>query len=131
MTGYPAAELVASHVDLIFAQSGHAALAPARTTKTVPIVFANVSDPVATGIVHELAHPGGNVTGASNLATELIPQRLEILKLLVPNFVAYGFDYDPTEAPETRVEVLRAQEAARVLGLELLGRPVRTVEDAD
>ena len=125
-----AAELVASRVDLIFAQAENAALAAAKTTRTLPIVFANVGDPVASGLVRELAHPGGNVTGVSNLATELIPKRLEILKWLVPSLRRVWAVYDSTEAPETRVAVLRAREAASVLGLELLVRPVRTAEEA-
>lgn len=124
-----AAELVASRVDLIYAQAENAALAAARTTNTLPIVFANVGDPVASGIVRELSHPGGNVTGVSNLATELVPKRMEILKLLVPNLRRVWAIYDPTEAPETRVAVARAQVAATALGLELLVRPVRTAEE--
>jgi putative ABC transport system substrate-binding protein len=125
-----AAELVANRVDLIFAQAETATLAAARATKTIPIVFANVGDPVASGIVRELAHPGANVTGVSNLTTELVPKRLEILKSLVPNLRRVWAVYDPIGGPETGAQVLRAQEAARVLGLELLARPVRTAEEA-
>jgi putative ABC transport system substrate-binding protein len=125
-----AAELVANRVDLIFAQAETAALSAARATRTIPIVFANVGDPVASGIVSELAHPGANVTGVSNLTTELVPKRLEILKSLVPNLRRVWVVYDPMGGPETRAEVLRAQEAARVLGLELLTRPVGTAEEA-
>ena len=125
-----AAELVAIRVDLIFAPGDNAALAAARATKTIPIVFAGVADPVASGIVRGLAHPGGNVTGVSNPTTELVPKRLEILKSLVPNLRRVWVVYDPMGGPETRAELLRAQEAARVLGLELLTRSVRTAEEA-
>lgn len=124
------AALVASRVDLIFAQAETAALAAAKATTTIPIVFANVADPVASGIVRDLAHPGGNVTGVSNLATELVAKRLEILKTLVPKLQRVWAVYDPAAGAETRVEVLRAQEGAKALGLELLVRPVQTAEEA-
>ncbi len=125
-----AAALAASRVDLIFAQAETATLAAAKATSTIPIVFANVADPVASGIVRDLAHPGGNVTGVSNLATELVPKRLEILKAMVPKLQRVWAIYDPSAGPETRVELLRAQEGAKALGLELLARLVRTAEEA-
>ncbi|MEO5698929.1 MAG: ABC transporter substrate-binding protein [Casimicrobiaceae bacterium] len=124
-----AAELVASRVDVIFAAAENAALATAKVTKSIPIVFANVGDPVAAGIVRELAHPGGNITGVSNLTTELVPKRLEILKALAPRLRRVWAVYDPTAA-ESRTEVQKAREAAKALGLELEVRLVSTADEA-
>ena len=79
-----AAELVALKVDVIVAGSTIAALAAKQATRTIPIVFAAAGDPVASGLVASLARPGGNVTGLSLLAPELIGKRLELLKQAVP-----------------------------------------------
>ena len=75
-----AAELVRLKVDAIITGSTPAAQAAKRATTTIPIVMANVSDPVAMGLVASLARPGGNVTGLSNLAPDLAGKRLELLK---------------------------------------------------
>ncbi len=79
-----AAALVKAGVDLIFTADEEATRAGKAATQTIPIVFTGVGDPVAAGIVASVAHPGGNVTGVSNLATELVPKQLEILKAIVP-----------------------------------------------
>jgi putative tryptophan/tyrosine transport system substrate-binding protein len=73
-----AAELVGLKVDVIFVGGGTlAALAAMQATRTVPIVFAGVADPVGSGLVTSLARPGGNVTGSSLLVPELGGKRLE------------------------------------------------------
>src|SRR5438552_6156909 len=80
-----AAELVALKVDVIFAGGTPHALAAKQATRTVPIVFTGVSDPVTDGLVTSLARPGGNVMGLSLLVTlELVGKRLELLKQAVP-----------------------------------------------
>jgi ABC-type uncharacterized transport system substrate-binding protein len=80
-----AAELVALKVDLIFVAGGtRVTLIGMQTTKTIPIIFANVGDPVESGLVTNLARPGGNVTGLSSLGPELVSKRLELLKQAVP-----------------------------------------------
>ena len=80
-----AAELVALKVDVIFVGGGtRVTLAAMQATKTIPIVFAGVGDPVESGLVTSLARPGGNVTGLSTIAPELIGKRLELLKQAVP-----------------------------------------------
>ncbi len=75
-----AAELVRLHVDLIFAGSTAASLAARDATKTIPIVFVGVADPVGAGLVASLARPGGNITGRSTQNAELGPKRLELLR---------------------------------------------------
>jgi putative ABC transport system substrate-binding protein len=123
-----AAELVKAGVDLIVTTSEHATRASMAATQKIPIVFTNVGDPAAAGLVKEIAHPGGNVTGVSSLSTELAPKRLEILKALVPSlrrvWAIYSAD-DVAHLPAIR----QAQEAAPVLKLELIVRPVRTPEE--
>jgi ABC transporter substrate binding protein len=75
-----AAEVVQTKVDVIVANTTMAALAAKKATKTIPIVFASVSDPVGAGLVTSLARPGENVTGLTQLAPEVGGKRLELLK---------------------------------------------------
>jgi len=80
-----AAELVSRKVDVIVALSGTpTALAAKNATSTIPIVFINVGDPVGMGFIASLAKPGGNITGFSNISTELTAKQLELLSELVP-----------------------------------------------
>jgi len=85
-----AADLVRLKVDIIVVTGTPTALAAKSATTTVPIVMASVADPVGVGLVASLARPGGNVTGFSNLATELDTKRLEILKDAVPKLARVG-----------------------------------------
>lgn len=75
-----ASELVRLKVDVIFTQGTPATQAAKEATKTIPIVMTNVSDPVGTGLVASLAHPGGNVTGLTNVLSDLGGKQLELLK---------------------------------------------------
>jgi len=76
-------ELVRIKVDILFAVTRLAALAAQRATKTIPIVFMAVADPVGSKLVDTLARPGGNITGLANMALELTPKRFELLKEVV------------------------------------------------
>jgi putative ABC transport system substrate-binding protein len=106
-----AADLVRLKVDLIVGTSGPSALAAKRATSTIPIVMANVGDPVGAGLVASLARPGGNVTGLSGLAVELNTKRLEILKDAVPKLVRVGLLRLPqrNESISTQLQTERAQ----------------------
>ena len=79
-----AAELIRLKVDLIVATGSQAALPAMRATTTIPIVAPNTGDPVATGLVTNLAHPGGNVTGTAFFQPEVNAKRLELLKEALP-----------------------------------------------
>jgi putative tryptophan/tyrosine transport system substrate-binding protein len=78
-----AAELVQIKVDILFTVTRLAALAAQRATKTIPIVFMAVADPVGSKLIDTLARPGGNITGLSNMALELTPKRIELLREVV------------------------------------------------
>src|SRR5215471_4906878 len=79
-----AAELVRLKVDVIVAGGGPAVPALKQATTTIPIVMAASGDPVADGLVHSLAHPGGNITGLSLQSPESTAKRFELLKEIVP-----------------------------------------------
>jgi putative ABC transport system substrate-binding protein len=85
-----AADLVRLKVDLIVVTAEPPAAAAKGATTTIPIVMANVGDPVGSGLVASLARPGGNVTGLSGLAVELNTKRLEVLKDAVPKLARVG-----------------------------------------
>jgi putative ABC transport system substrate-binding protein len=73
-----AAELVRLKIDVLVTVTTNAALAAKNTTRTIPIVFLGVTDPVAAGLVDSLAHPGGNRTGITNIASVLTGKRLNV-----------------------------------------------------
>src|SRR5262245_32760246 len=85
-----AAELVRQKVNLIVATGRAPAFAAKNATTIIPIVMTGFPDPVGEGLVASLAQPGGNVTGFSNLASELTSKRLEILKDAVPKLTQVG-----------------------------------------
>jgi putative tryptophan/tyrosine transport system substrate-binding protein len=89
-----AARLVEHKVDVIVTASAPAILAAKRATAKIPIVFAASSDPISTGLVASLAHPGGNVTGLSLMASDLSAKRLELLITLVPRLRRIGVLWD-------------------------------------
>jgi len=79
------AELVRRNVDVIFTHSTPSVIAAKQATSVTPIVFARVGAPVAAGLVTSLARPGGNVTGVSNLSSDLGSKRLELLREVAPD----------------------------------------------
>lgn len=115
--------LVKAGVDLIFTSQEAATQAAKDATKSVPIVFTLVGDPVGAGIVVSLAQPGGNVTGISSLQTELVAKRLEVLRTLAPAvrrvwLIYYGVDLSTTPM------VRKALEAAQRMKLEVVPKGV-------
>jgi ABC-type uncharacterized transport system substrate-binding protein len=124
-----AAELVGLKVDIIVAAGGtEPALAAKKATKTIPIVFTSVADPISAGLVESLARPGGNITGLSNIAAELSGKRLELLKETNPKFSRVAVLWNPEIQNLTR-EFKESQAAARALGLQLQSLEVRGPED--
>ncbi len=115
-----AADLVRRRVNVIVAPgSTPAALAAKAATATIPIVFQVGIDPVAAGLVTSLARPGGNVTGITNINTELVSKRLELLRELVPKATVVALLVNPT-SPEIAESVSKdLQRTAGNLGLQL------------
>lgn len=88
--GAIASELIDSKVDIILASSTVPAIAATRATKTIPIVFVYVSDPVGSQIVESLPRPGGNATGSSSMSLELGEKQIDIFKEITPAFSRLG-----------------------------------------
>jgi putative tryptophan/tyrosine transport system substrate-binding protein len=88
-------DLVQSKVDVIVVDSTVATQVAQRSTSTIPIVMALVVDPVGSGLVKSLAHPGGNVTGLSMMTTELNAKRLQLLKEVIPRLARVAVLWNP------------------------------------
>jgi ABC-type uncharacterized transport system substrate-binding protein len=93
-----AAELVQLKVDVIITQGTPATQAAKKVTKSIPIIMMNVSDPVESGLVASLSHPGGNVTGLTNVLSDLGGKQLELLKEVSPKVSRVAALWDPTNA---------------------------------
>jgi putative ABC transport system substrate-binding protein len=122
------ADLVRRHVAVIVAPSTEPALAAKAATRTIPIVFATGADPVALGLVASLSRPGANLTGITNLAGELAPKQLQLLRELTPNALRFGVLADPA-FPSTQSTIADLHLAARKLGLQLVVANARTDSD--
>ena len=126
---YPelASELVRLKVDVIFTSSDPAVRAAKKASKTIPIVFAAASDPVAAGLVDSLARPGGNATGLSTLSPELDGKRLELFKETFPKATRVAFLR--SQGPRVDITFREAEAVARTLGLQLQSLEVKGPED--
>jgi putative ABC transport system substrate-binding protein len=113
-----AAELVRRPLDLIFAVNTPAALATKRTGTTLPVVFAQVSEPVAIGLVESLARPGRNFTGLTTINRELMSKRLELLKETIPGLTRVGYLANPGYEVH-KAQLTETTAAARALGMTL------------
>jgi putative ABC transport system substrate-binding protein len=128
-TAMLAAALAKEHPDVIVAIGENETRAAKAAAPQIPIVFTQVADPVAVGLVASVARPGGHVTGVSNLFTELVPKRLELAKELMPNLRRVLVVYDAQDAASA-AGARKAQETAPSLGLNVVVRAVRTQEEA-
>jgi putative ABC transport system substrate-binding protein len=115
-----AADLVRREVAVIVTVSGTVtALAAKRATSTIPIVFEIGTDPVAAGLVASLNRPGGNLTGVTNLTTQLAPKELEVLHELIPEAAIVAALINPTNPGNADALTTGLQAAADALGLQL------------
>ena len=103
-------EAVASKPDILLAQTNPAVKALQNVTRTLPIVFLQVSDPVGAGFVGSLAHPGDNITGFTNFEAEIGGKWLQRLKDIAPAVENVGFVFNPETSAHT--EFVRAAEKA-------------------
>ena len=119
-----AEELVRLKVAVILAPDPPSVAAARAATKTIPIVMRVSNDPVATGLVSSLAHPGGNMTGLYSVTDELVGKRLEILREAIPGLVRVAVLWDPGYE-RSQFWFREAQAAARAIGLQLLSVEAR------
>ena len=125
-----AADLVRRRVAVIVAGADVPALAAKAATTTIPVVFLVGGDPVALGLVASLNRPRANATGVANLAGELAPKRLQLLREAIPNAALFAFLVDPA-SPATQSVIPDLQAAAHTLGLQLVVVNARTDSDVE
>src|SRR5262249_31156170 len=110
----------------VIVTSGAAVVAAKQATSAIPIVFGVANDPLTTGLVASLAHPGGNVTGLSLLAPELVGKRVELLREVIPNLRRVAF-MGNVDYPASVLEMREAQITAHTLGLEFAALEIKRV----
>ena len=125
-----ATDIVKGKADVIVADSTLATRAFKRATSTIPIVMARVADPVGSGLVASLSHPGGNVTGLSLMVTELSAKRLELLKEAIPQLTRVAVLRNPATPWHPKViEALRAAAPSMSIELSVVG--AETADELD
>jgi putative ABC transport system substrate-binding protein len=124
------AELVGSKVNIILAANVAAAVAAAKATSSIPIVMLAVTDPVGLGLVKSLEHPGTNVTGTTRYSSQLVGERLRILKRLVPNLDKVAMVLNGNNANNAAQFELALSEA-HGLGSEVQALDIRKPENVD
>jgi putative ABC transport system substrate-binding protein len=127
-----AAELVALNVDVIFTQGSVGAVPLKKATARVPIpvVFTAIVDPVATGVVASLAHPGGNMTGPSMMSPEVVQKQLQLLRDLVSDLSRVALLRNPTN-PADAPQAQSAELAAEALGIRLQSLQARSLAEIE
>ena len=125
-----AGDLVRRNVSLIVATTTSAAVAAKAATSTIPIVFETAGDPVALGLVGSLNRPGRNVTGITQLSSELVAKRLGLLHDLVPTASTVGFLGNPAD-PRFVSQTKDIQDAAKAAGLQIQVFSASTDEGLD
>jgi len=125
-----AAELVRLKVDVIVTSTDEAIAAIKRQTQTIPIVMTASTDPVATGFVASLAHPGGNVTGFTSIFPELSAKKLELLREAIPGLSRVAIMWNP-DIRGASLDYKATEEAARTLRMQLQSVEVSRIDDID
>jgi putative ABC transport system substrate-binding protein len=124
-----ARELVQYGVDLLFVDADEPAKAAQQATTQIPLVFASVNDPEGLGSIQSFARPGENVTGVTDMELYLGPKRLQVFQEMIPALKRVLFPYNVTEAYAVKM-VQVYQDAAHLLGIELVEQAIRTQEEA-
>jgi putative tryptophan/tyrosine transport system substrate-binding protein len=125
-----AAELVRLNVELIVAVGTLGPLAAKRATSTIPIVMTAAGDPLGSGLIASLAHPGGNVTGLSLMVPDIAGKRLELLKELLPRLGRVAVLWNAAN-PYPAIVFKETQAAGQRLGIEVQSLEVRSPDDFD
>jgi len=124
------ARLLKQNIDLIVTSGTQGVRAATQATKTLPIVVVNITDPVGSGFAANLARPGGNVTGVTNLAEEIVHKRLEILCEIVPHVTRLARLYNPDNPVHMRLQSGNDALAKKV-GRELVRIELRAADQVD
>jgi putative tryptophan/tyrosine transport system substrate-binding protein len=119
------AELVALAPDLIVAVGTSSIAALKRATRSIPIIFAIVNDPVAQGFISSMAHPGGNITGFSFLEYSTLGKWLEMLKEMAPGIIRVGVMFNPKTYPYYNTVLPALETTARKLSVAVTAAEIR------
>ena len=126
-----AGELVQLNVDVIVSAVTQASLAARDATKTIPIVIAGVSDPVGSGLIENLARPGGNITGTSSQTSEVVGKSLEFLKEVIPGVMRVAALWNQSNAVFQTQMLKEAETAAAALRIQLKVFGGRNADELD
>ena len=119
-----AKELVALQPDLILTQTTLTTVSVLQQTRTIPIVFANVADPISSGFVASFPRPGGNVTGFTLFEPTIASKWLELLKEIAPRVNRVAFLFNPATAPYAEYYLNSFKSAASSFAMEAIAAPV-------
>jgi putative tryptophan/tyrosine transport system substrate-binding protein len=126
-----ARELVALQPAAILSHTTPATVALKRETQIIPIVFVAISDPIDTGLVESLAHPGGNITGFVNIEAALAGKWLELLKEVTPRLSRVAMMFNPQTAPFARHYLAPLEKLGSLLNVKVISAPVRSETDIE
>jgi putative ABC transport system substrate-binding protein len=124
-----AEELVRMGPDLIFSVASVNLAALLRVTHTIPIVFVQVSDPVAQGFVADLVHPGGNITGFSAYEFSMGAKWLDLLKQMVPYVERVGVMFNPDTSPQSKLFLRSIEATGSSFGVKVIAAPVHSEDE--
>jgi putative ABC transport system substrate-binding protein len=124
------AELIASKIEVIVTAGTPASLAVKKATSSIPLVMIAVGDPVGTGLIKSLAHPGGNITGLTSISPELDGKRLELLREVVPKIAHVAVLWN-SSSPLQVVAERETQVAAKAMGIKMLSLGVQAASEFD
>jgi putative ABC transport system substrate-binding protein len=123
-------ELTAIAPDVILTSTTANLTALQRATRTIPIVFLQVSDPVVQGLVANLAHPGGNITGFTAFEFSMGPKWLDLLKQMVPGLARVAVMFSP-QTPQSKFWLSAVEAVGPSLGVEVIAAPIRDADEIE
>jgi putative ABC transport system substrate-binding protein len=126
-----AAQLIGVEPDVILSVSTTNLMLLRQATNTIPIVFIQVSDPVAQGFVPNLTRPGGNITGFSAFDFSIGGKWVDLLKQVAPDLARVAVIFNPDSAPQTQYFLRSIDSAAQALNMQTIAMPVRALDDVE
>ena len=126
-----AKDLIALQPDLILSNNTPITAALLQQTRTIPIVFVSVSDPIGSGFVASFPRPGGNVTGFTNIEPTMAGKWLEMLKEIAPHVNRVAFLFNPATAPYAEYYLTPFKAAAATFAMEAIAAPVRDTSELE